>query len=255
MPYRRLPNSVPAVLRTLNTAGDTYKNTANPAERAISAEQFAKLDDTAAPPSLLKRFAKEASDVDIAQAAQSPLTTDLAQKAAALTMAVSHFHQVLDLAITRGTFQAGARSYYGRDVSAASIPDLSNYDAVKEAAEKIVSGEAARQSAEGAAYKAMALPSAAEIGALLTGFLTTRDAAQRAQTYTDQQSEELQALYPEAHELAVDICETVEFFYRKDLNDGSRRTKCQRWGVVYIYDTTAQTTPTSTPTPPPAPTP
>jgi hypothetical protein len=235
MPYRRIPNSMPAVLRTLKTARDTYKTTPIAAERAITAEQFAKLDDANAN-SLLSRLLKEASDVDLAQAAQAPLTTQLAQTAARLTMFVSHFHQVLDLGIARGTFAAGARSFYGRDVHATAIPDLATYDAVADAAEKIGAGETARSVAEGAGYRPMDLPNASEIAVLSAQFDTLRAQSRQAQTHTDTQREEAGALYPEAQALAVDLCDTVEFFYRKDPDPASRRAKCVRWGVVYIYE-------------------
>lgn len=226
---------MPAVIRTLRTARDTWKNTPNAADRAISAEHWAKLDDTNAT-SFLNRLLKEASDVDLAQAAQAPLTTEVAQVAARLTMFVSHFHQVLDLGIARGAFQGGARGYYGRDISAGSIPDLTTYDAVKDAAENIVIGEAARQTAEGPAYVPMALPSAAEVATLRTQFRTLRAQSQQAQVDTEREREEVGALYAEAQALAVDICDTVEFFYRKDPDAASRRAKAARWGVVYIYD-------------------
>lgn len=226
---------MPAVIRTLKTKRDTWKNTPNAADRAISPDHWAKLDDTN-PNSFLNRFLKEASDVDLAQAAQAPLTTELAQVAARVTMFVSHFHQVLDLGIARGAFQGGARSYYGRDISAGSIPDLTTYDAVAEAAENIVTGEAARQTAEGPASVPMALPSAAEVATLSTQFRTLRAQSRQAQTTTDREREEVGALYAEAQALAVDICDTVEFFYRKDPDAASRRAKAARWGVVYIYD-------------------
>lgn len=260
MPSRRLPNTIPAVIRTLKTARDTWKNTPVAADRAISDEHWAKLDD-AVPASLLNRFLKEAGEVDLAQAAQAPLTTALAQTAERLTMFVSHFHQVLDLGIVRGDFAPGARSYYGRDVGATSIPDLSSYDAVAEAAEKIVTGEAARAAAEtttwdggmtwdqsqwDGTYRPMALPSAAEVGELLTAFNTQRGQSQTAQSKTDREREEAMALYPEAQALAVDICDTVEFFYRKDPDASSRRAKCERWGVAYLYESAPA------PTPPPA---
>ena len=252
MPTRRLPNTMPAVLRTLKTARDTYKAT-NAAERAISAAQFASLDDTV-PTSLLNRILKEASDVDLAQAAQTPLTTQVSQTGARLTMHVSHFHQVLDLGITRGYFAAGARAYYGRDVHGTSIPDLSNYTAVEEAAGRIMSGETARAQAEGGAHKAMVLPNASEVATLAGQFNTLHTQSRNAQTNTDKQREEAQALYPEAQALAVDICDTVEFFYRKDPDASSRRQKCARWGVVYMFD--AGETPDPAPggggTPPPA---
>ena len=36
MPYRKLPNSVPAVIRTLKAARDEWKNTPLAADRAIN---------------------------------------------------------------------------------------------------------------------------------------------------------------------------------------------------------------------------
>ncbi len=253
MPYRRLPNSMPAVLRTLKTARDAWKNTPIAADRALSADQWAKLDDAAAANSFLTQLLKEASDVDLALAAQAPLSTQFGQIYARLTLFVSHFHQLLDMGITRGTFAAGARGYYGRDIGASSIPDLASQTAVMEAAEKVVTGEAARATAEGAAHIPMALPSAAEVATLRTQFLALYHQQDQALFKTDREREELMALYPEAQTLAVDICETVEFFYRKDPDDSSRRQKCERWGVVYVHEDPAP--PVVVPTPIPVPTP
>ncbi|MBI3879674.1 MAG: hypothetical protein HY301_06375 [Verrucomicrobia bacterium] len=265
MPHRRLPNTISSVIRTLKAARDKYKTTPVVTERALSTEQWAKLDD-ANPNSLLSKLLKEANDVDLALAAQAPLTNAFNLAMARLTMYCSHFHQVLDLGITRGTFAPGARSYYGRDIGATALPDLSTHIAVLEVAEKIVNGEAARAAAESGGtwdggqtwdsgtmwdgtHVAMALPSAAQVGTLRTEVLTDHNEAQQALENTDTEREEAQALYAEAQALAVDICDTVEFFYRKDPDASSRRTKCERWGVVYIFD------PGEVPPTPPAPTP
>ena len=238
MPSRRLPNSIPAVLRTLKTARDKYKNTPSAPDRAISAAQFALLTDTGSPASLLTNFEKECNDVDIALAAQGALTTDLSQKAAKATMLVSHFHQVFDLAVARGEQAASARRFYGRDITATTVPPLGTYDAVIEEAQKIVNGEAARATAEGAGYVAMANPSAASVGTALAAFQAAQVAAEDAQEKTDLEREDAGALYPQAQALAVDICDTVEFFYRNDPSASSRRVKCERWGVVYVFDGT-----------------
>ena len=254
MPSRRLPNSMPAAIRTLKTARDAWKNTPVAADRAISPDHWAKLDD-ANPQSFLNKLLKEASDVDLALAAQAPLSTQFGQVYARLTFFVSHFHQVLDMGITRGTFADGARSYYGRDIGATSIPDLSTQTAVMEAAENVVTGEAARFTAEGAAHVPMALPSAAEVAALRTQFLAVFNQRDQALVKTDREREELMALYTEAQVLAVDICDTVEFFFRKDTDDGSRRTKCERWGVVYHFEPSAPAAPVTPPANPPAPNP
>lgn len=252
MPTRRLPNSIVTVIRTLKTARDEWKNTPTPANRAISAEHWAQLDD-AAPASLLNRLLSEASDVDLALAAQAPVTDNLSRTADRLAMFVSHFHQVLDLGITRGTFKSGARSYYGRDIAATTIPDLSSYDAIAEAAEAVVTGEARRMEVESDVneYLAMQLPSADEVNAVRQEFLTLRSQSDQALVNTDREREELQAVYAEAQALAVDICDTVEFFYRKDPDASSRRAKCERWGVVYVAD--AEPAPAPAPAPAPVP--
>ena len=87
------------------------------------------------------------------------------------------------------------------------------------------------------------------LGFGLGEFNALRAQSRQAQTHTDTQREEAQALYPEAQALAVDICDTVEFFYRKDPNASSRRQKAMRWGVVYLYE------PGETPDPAPPPNP
>ena len=235
MPYRRLPNSTPAILRLFTTAQATYHNTPNAADRAIPADLWLKLDDTA-PASLASSFQKEASDVARTQAAQAPLTNALSLSAARLTMFCSHFHQVLDLGIARGDFAAGARSYYARDLHATALPSLASYQEVGEIAAAIVKGEADRQTAEGANYRPMARPSAAEVSAARATFTTARQQAQQAEANTNREQEEVSAIYAQAQELAADICDEVEHFYRKDPSASSRRAKSRQWGVVYIYD-------------------
>ena len=189
-------------------------------------------------------------------------------------MLVSHFHQTLDMGIARGTFAPGAREYYGRPIHAATIPDLSTHDAVMTAAQKIVDGEAARAAAEGpgtpvtynsgvkydsgvkynsttGGYVPMAMPGAAEVGAALTEFRGLIGQSGQAKDSTSQQRKTSKGLYPQAQALAVDICDTVEFFYRKDADAASRRADCRRWGVPYVSNHN-EPEPPAPPTPPAA---
>jgi hypothetical protein len=251
MPTRRLPNTTPGVLRTLRRAREAWQNTALPADRAISAEQWAQLDPAATPASLLTRFEKEVSDVDLALAAQAPLTSQHALLAAQLTTVVSHFHQVLDLAIVRGQWPPALRAYYGRDVELGLLPPLSSYEEVEEAAEAIVAGETARATAEGAQHLPMSMPRASDVSSLLQASRSARTTAGVAMGLTNREREEVQTLYPAAQELAVDVCDTVEFFFRRDPLPGSRRTKCKRWGVVYLYAPGEPADPEPAPTPEP----
>ncbi len=233
MPTRILPKSFPAIIRTLTIARDEYLLVTSPTARAISAEQFAKLD-AANPASLLSRLLAAASGLNTALATQAPVSEQLAEVFERLAVHVSHFHQVLDLGIARGEFAGGARSYYHREVSATAVPDVSTHAAVAEAAEHVVNGEAARQTAEGAAFIAMSHPTAAQVDALRTEFATLRTQGDTAQVNTGERRDELWTFFDEAQALAVDLCDTVEFFYRKDPDAASRRVKCQRWGVTYL---------------------
>lgn len=242
MPSRRLPNTTPSVLRCLIAARDQWKNTPNAADRALSTDQWAQLDDTA-PASLLNRFITETGAVNLDLAGEGPLVDAAAQSAAKLTLFVSHFHQGFDRAVARGTFTAGAREFYGRDIHSTTIPDLSTVDAVADAAQKVVDGETARAAAEAGGYVAMALPSAAEVGAALTEFKALRVTSGQAMTATSQQRKTARSLYPQAQALAADICDTVEFFYRKDASAANRRADCRRWGVVYVNDAPAAPAP------------
>lgn len=238
MPYRRLPNTLPAVLRTLTTARDEWLRLATtPDDRLPTDAHWAKLDPEA-PVSLLNRLRKETSDVDQALATQAPLTDATNRAVARETLFVSHFHQVYDFGVARGVFSAGGRAFYGRDVNATTVPDLASIPAVLAAGAAVVQGEADRQRAEGARFVPMALPSAAEVGAIHAEAEGLRKAGLAAQTRTDREQNEVAPVYAEAQKLAVSICNTVEFRLneREDLDAPGRRRIARRWGVVYLYD-------------------
>ena len=62
MPYRRLPNTIASIIRTLKTARDEWKRTPVAANRAISADQWAQLDETL-PAALLSTTTKPAAEL------------------------------------------------------------------------------------------------------------------------------------------------------------------------------------------------
>jgi hypothetical protein len=248
MPHRVLPNSIPTALRCLKKARDQYLLTTNPAERALTAEQFTGLDP-ADPLSFLNRFLKETGEVDIAIGEQGTATDafNAARKRAA--MFVSHFHQVYDLGVARDVFTAAGRSFYGRSISDTTIPDPGDDDALADALDAIIKGEADRQAAEGVAFVAMSNPSAAQVATVRTAFTTARNPKNLALQKTDREREEASVMLPEALERCKDIYDTVEYFYRKDPDDSSRRQKCARWGVQYASDPNEPATPPTPPAP------
>ena len=69
----------------------------------------------------------------------------------------------------------------------------------------------------------------------------------QAQVKTDRERADVTALYPTAQALAVDLCDTVEFFYRKELDPATFRAKCSRWGVVYFFEPNVTQAPSPAP--------
>lgn len=252
MPHRKLPQTTPEVSYTLRTARTMWNNTSDPALRAIPADLWARLSDTDAN-SIASRFLKEAGELDAATAGQGNATVDLDTVRSDLSMHISHFHQVFDMGVARKLFKAPSRAYYGRDINDTAIPPLGTDEEIQIAAEKAIKGEADRKAAEGGAYVEMNMPNISRIVTLLNSFKTARSAALQSRVKMNKEQEDASTLLPEARNLAIDICDTVEFYYRKDPDPASRRQKCALWGVVYVYDegeTPPAPAPSPTPTPP-----
>lgn len=257
MPHRVLPNSLPTAIRCLKKARDQWVLTAAPAERALNAEHWAKLNPDPAlnPPSFLNRLLKETAEVDIALGAQGTATDhfNAARKRAATL--VSHFYQVYDLGVARGLYAAAARSYYGRSITDTAIPATDTEDDLADALDALLKGETDRQTAEGTAFVPMSNPTAAEVATVRTQFLNLRAPKKLALEKTDREREEASALLPEALDLCKDIYDTVEYFFRKEADDASRRKKCERWGLTYHFDPSEQPAPPPDPNPAPTPAP
>ena len=253
MPHLQRPNSMTSVVLLLCTARDLYQTITPLTDRALNADQWAKLDP-AIPGCFLNRLLKETGDVAAALSDQVQKTTAMNRLADRTSMYISHFYQALDNAITRGDLPSGAaaRVYYKRDASGGPLPDLSTHAAIEVAADQLVKGENQRLAAEGAGAVPITLPSVAQVGEQWDAFHDARIASTNAVIKTDHEREDASGLYAEALELANDIIDTVEYFYRKDADPASRRAKCARWGLTYLYGDGEAPVPPHAPTPPPA---
>ena len=118
-------------------------------------------------------------------------------------------------------------------------------------AQNLRDGEAARATAQGPAYKPMALPAAAEITAALNAYLPALETASTAKNAYDTAQEAVQGLRPAVDAVILDLWDTIEYTYRHE-DATSLRRKAREWGVVYATRPGENPDPTPTPTPPPA---
>ncbi len=222
MPYRRLPTTDVQRTNALTTAKETA-DTTDPAEWAISPETKTRID------TILPLWKKEVAERGEALSGQLEASSeeDAAQTFCALNCV--HFIQVFNLGITRGVYKESDRAFYGIDGNDANVPRITTEADTTRWAEAIITGDAKRITAGGAA---MANPSVTDVETALEDWTAKHTAQGGKKRKYDKEQEDVEGMRPEVDDLIVDIWDEVEFTYRKD-DAPSKRRKSREWGVFY----------------------
>ena len=224
MPYRRLPNTDLARLHAL--------------QNAIQRAQTADFTEQVLPYKLqseTQRFLVQFENV-VMQSKDNYKTgvnvnkqyRHIVQNA---RMYISHFIQVLNLAVIRGEIKKEQKLLYGLDPHQHVVPDLSTEEYLLEWGKKIIEGEQKRTAAGGfAIYN----PSISKVKVHYDIFCEHQQGHQfRIQT-TQRVQTDLGTLRRQADALIVQIWDTVEHFFRHEL-PFAKMQKCKEYGVIYYY--------------------
>lgn len=161
------------------------------------------------------------------------------------TRVISHFIQVLNLAIERGKILPGARALYHLPVSHAEVPEINTSPDAFLWAQRLEDGEAARITAGGLP---LAWPAIGEVTAE-AALLLAAETGQAAKKFLfDQAQQAIATQRPAVDALILDLWDTIEHNLRHEPNAASRRRIAREWGVVYINDDGSEET--DEPTPP-----
>lgn len=163
----------------------------------------------------------------------------------ALVKNISHFIQVMNLAIDRGVLQPSARAYYDLPVSHPEVPVMNTAAEAQDWAEKITTGEANRIADGGTA---LAWPSAAQVEAARVAAVNAENAQSTKKDAYDAAQALVAAQRPAVDALIKDLWDTIEFNLRAE-SQASLRRRAREWGVAYEGDEEAEG-PTPPPTPP-----
>lgn len=224
MPYRRLPKTDAARLKVLKTVlenNDIYTvrnrvvdwsvlNRCRPAyDRLLTAMEQYKLRMTA----------QKRSGSKIETLQRNAM------------MYVSHFLQVLLLAVERGEIKRSLLSLYGLSTDAQSLPQLKSSETLISVGEKVVEGEKLRQKKGG-------LPIYnPTIGKVATHLDIFRDAYldyKRKKEITEKALANIQVLRPEIDEIILELWNQIEAYYA-ELPPETRFDACRKLGVIYYY--------------------
>ena len=224
MPYRRLPNTDQARIRTLKSAvdncvqGGIYTNTL-------------KHNTYFTAKNILEKFTREVSTYNKCVNEQASKRGNAKYEAAlkSARMYVTHFLQVFSMAVMRGEISRDKRAYYGLSVEDDSLPTITLESAILEWSDKIVEGERKRQSEGGIPIYN---PTMGRVSVVCDLFREMHDKQQQLGQRTAEALSRVAALRAECDEIILKVWQEIEENFAS-LDSEERIKKCSQYGIIY----------------------
>lgn len=224
MPYRRLPNTDQARIRALKSVvkkedEDGICGLAVSLKTLVEARNF------------LSRFEAAHKYYKQCYANQSALSVKYQALMGIARMYVSHFIQVLNLAVIRSEIKKQYKELYGLPVHSNTVPDLSGEASLLEWGAKIVKGEKERQRQGGIPIYN---PTIAKVSVHYDIFKDSYERQLELREITKRSLKSLAGMRKEADRIILDIWNQVEGHFSSLLLE-QKLEKCRAYGIVYYY--------------------
>jgi len=144
---------------------------------------------------------------------------------------ISHFIQVVNMAILRGELQASVRTGYGLGIADSRLPSLNTESDVIEWGKNLIDGETARKMS---GNSPITNPTIAVVKVHYDNFMEAFKFQKMLQKNHTRALTNLAELRNEADELVLSVWNEVEDTY-KELPEDLKREKAQEYGLVYVY--------------------
>ncbi len=224
MPYRRLPNTDNARSKALQTALSKGKELP-PFKLAFTQKSLQKTQ------AFLTRFEKAIILHKQAQSRQVKNNKEYQKVLKKARLFISHFIQVMNMAITRSELPASSRISFGIKEDDKALPVLVSEKDIIYCGKKLLEGESLRV-LQG--QTPITNPTIAVVKVRYEQFLEAHRFQQILKEKNNRALEKLSALRDEANEIILNIWNEVESSY-KDLPDNLKRERAKEYGLVYIY--------------------
>ncbi|MBN2348471.1 MAG: hypothetical protein JXJ22_06530 [Bacteroidales bacterium] len=224
MPYRRLPNTDAARLKALRAAFAKGKELP-PFKLAYSQVTLNKIH------SFLPAFEKAIFESKQAYSNQTQKSKDYLKINKKARLYISHFIQVVNMAIYRGDLPASDRKLFGMTEYENKLPNLNSEHDIIKWGEKLILGESLRASK---GLSPVTNPTVALVKVRYEKFLEAYKFQKMLQKNFTRAQEHLINLRKQADELIVSIWNEVEESF-KNLSPVQKREKSKLYGLVYVY--------------------
>ena len=226
MPYRRLPKTdlarLSALQRAVQQAGNAAYNDQAVNYRTITeAQRF------------LMQFENQVAQYHANFDSKVTANKQYRLGVRNARMYISHFIQVLNLAVIRGEIKRSQKELYKLDPKSDSLPDLSSEEGLMEWGQNIIDGENQRTAAGGfAIYN----PTINKVKVHYEMFKEDYTSHQLHKRTHSRVFEDTETLRKQADEIILDMWDQIEAFYKDEL-PYAKLQKCQAYGMIYYYRT------------------
>ena len=224
MPYRRLPNTDAARLRALKIAFEKGKELP-PFKLAFSQITLQKVQ------SFLPQFEKAMQESRQAYNKQVEKSKDYAAVVKKARIYISHFIQVINMAIIRGDLPSNERKYYGLQDYSGKLPLFNTEADLIKWGEKLIHGETIRSME---ARAPITNPTIAVVKVRYEKFLEAYKFQKMLQKNYHRTQERLEELRQLANSIIVDIWNEVEESFNNE-SDEKRREWAKQYGLIYVF--------------------
>jgi hypothetical protein len=224
MPYRRLPNTDNARIKALKRVFD--KGTELPPFKlAFSQSMYHQVKST------LPAFENAISEHRNAMNLHAEKNKDYYLKMKKAKLYISHFIQVVDMAIARGEQHAEVREQYGLTLNEKKLPGLTTEEEVLSCGSKLIEGERNRKNS---GCCPVTNPTIAVVQVHYDKFFEAYNNQKGLKRRTQLAHENLEKLREKIDRIIQQTWNEVEEKFG-DLPEEIKREKAADYGVVYVY--------------------
>ena len=223
MPYRRLPNTDQARVRALRTALEESDLQHLQLVISYKTQHEAKV--------LLQKFEQAIGLYKQTYENQVNSNKDFQQIFRNARLYISHFIQVLNLAVQRSEIKKEYKKLYHLEPEDFSVPDMVSSESLIEWGQNIIEGEALRMKAGGVP---LYNPAIAKVKVHYDIFKEYRDNQIFLQQNTARYGDKVNDLRQPVDDLILDVWNQIEGFFN-ELPPYKRMESCKQFGVIYYY--------------------
>ncbi len=224
MPYRRLPNTDNSRQKALKNAYNKGKEL-TPMDLAFKQSTFQRVQ------SFLPKWEKAMTEYKNTYDIQTKNNKEYLKKLKKAKLYISHFIQVLNMAILRVELQPAVRDFFGLKTFEYKLPPLNTETDIIEWGQKLIEGSTERKLK---GHTPITNPTIALVKVHYDNYMEAYKFQKTLQKNHGRALSHLAELRKEADNIILNVWNEVEDTF-KNLPDDLKREKAQKYGVVYVF--------------------